>query len=208
LAFAPAGAILGNLTEVSMQARYILGVGLILGALMVASVVTYSREAVAYYTVDELYEKAGVDAVDQGPLALAGSPLSERPLQVRGEVDYTTVDRGEDGLQMKFHLTGKNGHVPVVYQGLVPDTFDQAESVTVGGRLDADGALAADELFVQCPSKYEAMPPGLDAVEGGHPDGKSSGDYSGDYGALDGASAPGDDAGAPSPVDLSTSDEG
>ena len=151
-----------------MQARYILGVGLILGALVVASVVTYSREAVAYYTVDELYEKAGADAGSQGPQALASSPLAERPLQVRGEVDYGTVDRG-DGLELRFHLTGKDGHVPVVYHGLVPDTFDQAESVTVGGRLDAHGALEADELFVQCPSKYEAMPPALDAVEGGHP---------------------------------------
>ncbi len=142
-----------------MRARYIIGTGLILGALVVVSVVTYSREAVAYFTVDELYEQAGEQAFALGPAALAASPLAERSLQVRGEVDVATVDRGEDGLQMRFELTGKDGRLPVVYRGLVPDTFDQAESVTVGGRLDSDGAMAADELFVQCPSKYEAVPP-------------------------------------------------
>ena len=197
-----------------MQARYILGVGLILGALVVASVVTYSREAVAYYTVDELYDKVGGRASEQGPMALAASPLAEQPLQVRGEVDYGTVDRGDDGLELRFHLTGKDGHLPVVYYGLVPDTFDQAESVTVGGRLDAEGALEADELFVQCPSKYEAIPPGLDAVEGGHPGagtyGEEAGEEDGDAVAPDSAESPSDtgDSGDSGDSENSSADEG
>jgi cytochrome c-type biogenesis protein CcmE len=83
-----------------------------------------------------------------------------RRLQVRGVVDDTSVERSADGLTLRFTLGGRTGRLPVVYRGLVPDTFDQAETVTVAGLVGADGVFEADELLVQCPSKYEAVPPG------------------------------------------------
>ena len=152
----------GSVTEGAMGLRYVLGIGLVIGALVVISVVTYSREAVAYYTVDELYDAHGLDPEGE---TLAGVE-NGRALQVRGEVDYATVDRGDDGLSLSFRLLGREGSVQVIYQGLVPDTFDRAESVTVGGRLMPSGVFEADELFVQCPSKYEAEPPAADDIHG------------------------------------------
>lgn len=131
-----------------MQLRYVLGALLIVGALAAISVVTYYGEQEAYYTVDELHE---------GKAAAEADP--ERSMQVRGEVDYASVERSADGLDMSFQLRGKDGVLPVSYTGIVPDTFDMAETVTVGGHLAADGSFQADRLYVQCPSKYEAEPP-------------------------------------------------
>lgn len=145
-----------------MRLRYVLGAGLILGAVIVISIVTFSRQAEAYYTVGELWTNAAPNAApDASPAALAAAV--GRPMRIRGYVDTASVRRGENGLRLSFDLTDEDRRVGVTYRGLVPDTFDRAESVTVGGRLGDDGAFVADELFVQCPSKYEAIPPGATA---------------------------------------------
>ena len=45
--------------------------------------------------------------------------------------------------------------MPVVYKGVEPGNFDQAETVVVVGRY-ADGVFQASQILVKCPSKYEA----------------------------------------------------
>lgn len=148
-----------------MRLRYVLGAGLIIGAVAVISIVTFSRQAEAYYTVAELWDAVAPGSpAEAKPSALAAS-AGER-MRVRGYVDAASVRRGENGLQLAFVLTDEDRNLSVTYHGLVPDTFDRAESVTVGGTLGADGAFVADELFVQCPSKYEAVPPGATAPAG------------------------------------------
>jgi len=148
-----------------MRMRYVLGAGLILGAVVVISIVTFSREAEAYYTVAELWSAAAPTAPLDAPAAALGGSAGER-MRVRGYVDAATVARTDHGLALSFVLTDADRRLSVRYRGLVPDTFDRAESITVGGRLTADGAFEADELFVQCPSKYEAVPPGATAPAG------------------------------------------
>jgi cytochrome c-type biogenesis protein CcmE len=139
-----------------MQARVVVGAALIFGAMAAVALVSYFANQEAYYTVDELLARTGAPGV-----ALAAEPEAPGPrMQVRGTVDDASVERSTDALELRFALAGKDGTVPVVYEGLVPDTFDLAEQVTVGGRLAADGTFHADQLFVQCPSKYEAAPPG------------------------------------------------
>ena len=138
-----------------MQVRVVVGSGLILAAMAAIAVAGYFANQEAYYTVDELL------AGRNGAVAAAGlqPDLPTGRIQVRGVVDDESVARPSEGLEMRFTLTGKEGRVPVVYRGIVPDTFDLAESVTVGGTFDAAGTLDADQLFVQCPSKYEAEAP-------------------------------------------------
>lgn len=136
-----------------MQLRYVIGALAIVGALAAISVVTYYGEQEAYYTVDELYADRMASA--QGD--------DTQTMQIRGEVDYASVERSADGLDMSFEITGKDARMPVRYHGIVPDTFDMAETVTVGGHVTADGSFQADRLYVQCPSKYEAEPPSADS---------------------------------------------
>ena len=44
----------------------------------------------------------------------------------------------------------------VVYYGVVPGNFDQATSVLVRGKPEADG-FVAEQLLVKCPSKYQGV---------------------------------------------------
>ncbi len=179
-----------------MQTRFIIGGALILGAMLTMAIATYFANAEAYYSVDELvgnpevyrWGRGGVDAGDradtlgasdasglgsQGDGAVRAAELvpSGPRMQVRGTVDDASVRREQDGLVMVFTLVGKEGALPVVYRGIVPDTFDLAEAVTVGGRLAEDGTFVADQLLVQCPSKYEAVPPGEAPAEAPAPAG-------------------------------------
>lgn len=142
-----------------MGLRYLFGALVILGAFAAISVLTYYDSEEAYFTVDELTtDPRAVQLSDEG-----------RSLQIRGEVDRRSLDRSADGLAFRFDLVGLDGRMPVIYRGLVPDTFDQAESVTVGGHMAPDGTFVADRLYVQCPSKYEAVPP-----EGALPDSRDA----------------------------------
>lgn len=142
-----------------MHARVIVGSALIFAAIGAIAVTSYFANQQAYYTVDELHDGRVLESLL--PVAEAAELGARgRQLQVRGVVDYGSVQRPDEGLELRFTLTGKDGAVPVVYRGVVPDTFDMAESVTVAGAFAADGTFQADTLFVQCPSKYEAEPPG------------------------------------------------
>ena len=143
-----------------MHTRVVVGGALILLAMAVIAVTGFYGSQEAYYTVDDFVHAAEADSYRSA----TGGPA--RRLQLRGKVDTQTVIRPDDGLGLEFGLKGKDATVQIVYHGVVPDTFDMAESVTVGGRFREDGAFLADQLFVQCPSKYEAVPPGESASSG------------------------------------------
>ena len=167
-----------------MRPRYVIGAGLILGAFVVIALVAYFANQELYLTVDELVANPALYAApaatgtsaDTGPDGVVGAAQAAesnlaaprapsagggRRYQVRGTVDYATVERPREGLEMRFTLTGRDARLPVLFHGVVPDSFDQAEVVTVAGRVGADGTFVADDLLVQCPSKYEAVPPGV-----------------------------------------------
>jgi len=145
-----------------MGMRTVVGAGLILGAFATIAVVAFFSNQQLYLTVDELVADS---ALYPGPLdADARGDLAGRRLQVRGTVDYATLSRPGGGLELRFDLTGKDGRLPVRYAGMVPDTFEQAEAVTVAGVVAVDGTFQADDLVVQCPSKYEAGLPSAESM--------------------------------------------
>jgi cytochrome c-type biogenesis protein CcmE len=145
-----------------MHTRLIIGAALMLSAFAVISIVTYFSNNEAYYTVDELVGNPALyhHAPSADTVMAAEKTPTGRRMQVRGTIDKASVNRAKEGLQLKFTISGKDNRLPVEYEGMVPDTFDMATQVTVGGRAAADGTFIADQLSVQCPSKYEAVPPG------------------------------------------------
>jgi cytochrome c-type biogenesis protein CcmE len=141
-----------------MGLRVIVGAGLVLGAFAVVAVVAYFGNQELYLTVDELVSSRTLYVL--GDRSQPGADGPGRRVQVRGVVDDMSVWRPADGLELRFTLMGDAHRLPVRYRGMVPDTFDQAETITVGGVVGPFGTFMADNLTVQCPSKYEAELPG------------------------------------------------
>jgi cytochrome c-type biogenesis protein CcmE len=131
----------------------VVGGALIMAAIAVIAVTGFYTSREAYFTVDDFFLEQAAESF----VPATGQP--GRRLQLRGVVDDESVQRPGAGLDLEFSLGGKEALVPVVYHGVVPDTFEMADTVTVGGRFRPDGVFEADQLFVQCPSKYEAVPP-------------------------------------------------
>jgi cytochrome c-type biogenesis protein CcmE len=97
-------------------------------------------------------------------------------VQVAGFPDHgkATFDPGSG--EFAFVLDDGEGDVMhVVYRGVKPGNFDQAEKVVVVGKYQ-DNVLTASQILVKCPSKYDDL---------------SMDEYKDDYEAQHGASGAG-----------------
>jgi cytochrome c-type biogenesis protein CcmE len=45
--------------------------------------------------------------------------------------------------------------LPVVYNGVLPDTFEKSTQVIAEGKLGSDGVFHASLVMAKCPSKYD-----------------------------------------------------
>ena len=77
-------------------------------------------------------------------------------LRVTGTVVPGTINRKD--LQLRFEMTDGEKALPVVYRGVVPDTFSEDGEVVVEGKYMPSGTFEASFLMAKCPSKYEASP--------------------------------------------------
>ncbi len=78
-------------------------------------------------------------------------------LRVNGKVAQGTIQRLQEGQEVRFMMTDGDRELAVHYEGVVPDTFvDRADVVVQGNLDDSSGVFEAHELFAKCPSKYEA----------------------------------------------------
>ena len=55
--------------------------------------------------------------------------------RIGGLVEAGSVQRGSDGLTVRFVVTDLAQRVPVSYRGLLPDLFREGKGVVVAGRL-------------------------------------------------------------------------
>jgi len=78
-----------------------------------------------------------------------------RDIQVIGVADLDSVDQEEGGI-VKFDIEDEGQRLSVVFQGSLPQNFDQSDQVVVIGSLTGDGYIESDQLLVKCPSKYES----------------------------------------------------
>ena len=66
------------------------------------------------------------------------------------------INSGSSSLKFALVDPDSGATVPVVYHGVIPDTFVDDAAVVVEGRLQDDGAFTAHTLLAKCPSKYES----------------------------------------------------
>lgn len=81
--------------------------------------------------------------------------LTGKQVRVVGEVVPGSVNQDTQNFTLSFTITEGNASLPVVYQGVVPDTFKEGTDIVVAGTSDQQGVFHASQLITKCPSKYE-----------------------------------------------------
>jgi cytochrome c-type biogenesis protein CcmE len=122
--------------------KFIIGAIIVFAAIGVLSVRAFAGSATYYYEVSELVSK--------------GDSVRGDTVKVRGMVAEGSVLRQTEGARLSFTLADATGasSLPVVYQGVVPDTFKEGSEVVCEGKWGADGVFGATVLMPKCPSKY------------------------------------------------------
>ena len=75
-------------------------------------------------------------------------------VRVNGHVAPGSVEQEAGSLNLKFSIIEGRKSLPVVYEGVIPDTFKVGNEVVVEGYLDSAGIFRANTILAKCPSKY------------------------------------------------------
>ncbi|BAS27265.1 cytochrome c maturation protein CcmE [Limnochorda pilosa] len=130
-----------------MSRKVKLGVaGVLFGGVLAYLIATaVANTGVYYYTVAEA--------------AARSSELSGRFLRVNGEVAPGSIQWDPTVMRLAFEVQEGASRIPAVYHGAKPDTFQGGAPVIVEGRWGPDGTITADQILMQCPSRYEPALP-------------------------------------------------
>jgi len=88
-------------------------------------------------------------------------------LRIMGNVVQVSIDQPPTENYLRFEMSDGSASIPVVYRGIVPDTFGDMGEVTVEGTYTPGGDFEASFLMAKCPSKYEMD---TTELEGDHPE--------------------------------------
>lgn len=123
------------------RTKFVVG-GLVVVLVMGYLIFTSIQGATApYLTVTELRSK--------------GSSIYERNVRVTGVIQGESIDWNAQDLILKFEIADEGGRLPVLYNGLRPDMFQDGAQAVVEGRYTEGGTFEAHNLVLKCPSKYE-----------------------------------------------------
>ncbi len=102
----------------------------------------FKGSATYYYTVSELIEQ--------------GNSVYGENVRVNGQVVPGTVEQEAQGRILRFTIVDIDGDesLPVVFQGVAPDSFKDGAEVVAEGQLNPDGVFQANTILAKCPSKY------------------------------------------------------
>jgi cytochrome c-type biogenesis protein CcmE len=121
---------------------------------LIALIVVFGALAFLGYNA---FKASSMYYLSVGELLARGEAAYGEELRVSGKVMENTTQRGPEANTIRFTMIDEGGpSVPVVYQGVVPDTFQDGGEVVVEGGLGPDGVFQATTLLAKCPSKYEA----------------------------------------------------
>ena len=128
------------------QAKFGVGIGVIIVAMGFLAWLGYGESKTYYHTIAELP-------------TLTGAAKSQR-MRVGGTVATGSI-RHLTG-RIDFVLEGEGKTMPVSYIGTdpLPDTFVDKSQALVEGHPAADGRFVAEVVQAKCASKYEAAPGG------------------------------------------------
>jgi cytochrome c-type biogenesis protein CcmE len=102
----------------------------------------FISSATYYYEVNEFLEQSN-------------RPIGQS-VRINGTVVPDSIEPGTGGLGIKFVIKDveQTATMPVVYQGVKPDTFKEGNDVVVEGKYTAEGTFEASNILTKCASKY------------------------------------------------------
>lgn len=128
------------------QAKFGIGIGVIVVSLGFLAWLGYGESKTYYHTIAELQ-------------TLQGADLAHR-IRVGGTVEAGSIHKMTG--RVDFVLEGEGKSLPVSYIGNdpLPDTFVDKSQALVEGHPATDGRFVAEQVQAKCASKYEAAPGG------------------------------------------------
>ena len=142
------------------RTKFLIGGALVLtsaGYLMASSI---EKTGTYYLTPSELATRVAADP-----------SFHDVGLKMGATVVKGSIDRTPGGREVRFRITDGKQVVPVIYKGIIPDTFTDGEEiqVVVEGRMGRDGVFHATTLLAKCASRYENAPTKPGATPGTYP---------------------------------------
>jgi cytochrome c-type biogenesis protein CcmE len=104
-------------------------------------------QAAYFYTPSEARAKA----IDPG-----------RAVRLGGMVVKDSLQRGADGISIRFQVSDGKMAVPVRYTGVTPDLFREGSGVVADGKFQPDGTFLASEILAKHDERY--MPRELEGM--------------------------------------------
>ena len=95
----------------------------------------------------------------------AGKAQGGEAVRLGGMVERGSVQRGPDGVTIRFIVTDGKAATPVTYRGIVPDLFREGSGAVAEGRLQ-NGIFVADTSLAKHDERY--MPPELGNLSAEH----------------------------------------
>ena len=128
------------------QAKFGVGMGIIVVALGFLAWLGYGESKTYYHTIEELQTLKSSERLQR--MRIGGTVADGSIRHLSGRVDFV--------------LEGEGKTLPVSYIGTdpLPDTFKDKAQALVEGRPGPDGRFVAEHVQAKCASKYEAAPGG------------------------------------------------
>ena len=128
--------------KVFKKKKFLIGGLIVVLAIAYLGYLGFQNSATYYYTVGELTAQPG--------------PVNGESIRVNGLVADGSVEQDIKERILRFTIVDAEGEnsLPVVYQGVVPDTFKTGSDVVVEGYLNSAGVFHANNILAKCPSRY------------------------------------------------------
>lgn len=149
-----------------MQRTRVIISAIVLGIVAILILISTQSGLEYYYSVDEIYEKVvpGYSSQVRVNGVVIGESISfdKESNLLTFEIAQIPLDRAEieaaGGIDEVLHQAAADPSLKriwVTYEGSAPDMLKNEAQAIVSGKLGDDFTLYADELLLQCPSKYE-----------------------------------------------------
>jgi cytochrome c-type biogenesis protein CcmE len=125
-----------------MKKKFIIGGIILLIPIIFLAYLGFKNSLTYYYQVDQLLAK--------------GSAVYDKNVRVSGRVQ-SGIEQVTGTNEIRFtiiDIANRDNTIPVVYSGVIPDTFQEGGDVIVEGKYTRAKVFQATSIVTKCASKY------------------------------------------------------